>query len=111
MSYLLKQVIQDLINDRTEQAQVSIHDYIVAKTQEVAGLSEANFEFKVGQTVKLNKRGDTGEIVGWGTNNDAIVRPMNGTARAGSDRKIDLDDLYALNEASEAKDVGDVLAA
>ncbi len=41
MSDLLKQVIQDLINDRTEQAQVSIHDYIVAKTQEVAGLSEA----------------------------------------------------------------------
>jgi hypothetical protein len=41
MSDLLKQVIQDLINDRTEQAEVSIHDYIVAKTQEVAGLSEA----------------------------------------------------------------------
>ncbi len=41
MSDLLKQVIQDLINDRTEQAQVSIHDYIVAKTQEVAGLTEA----------------------------------------------------------------------
>jgi hypothetical protein len=41
MSDLLKQVIQDLINDRAEQAQVSIHDYIVAKTQEVAGLTEA----------------------------------------------------------------------
>jgi hypothetical protein len=41
MSELLKSVIQDLINDRHEQAQVSIHDYIVGKTQEVAGLKEA----------------------------------------------------------------------
>ena len=40
MSDLLKSVIQDLINDRTEQAQVSIHDYIVAKTQQIAGLNE-----------------------------------------------------------------------
>jgi hypothetical protein len=44
MSDLLKQVIQDLINDRTEQAQVSIHDYIVAKTQEVAGLGQVQEE-------------------------------------------------------------------
>ena len=41
MSDLLKSVIQDLINDRTEQAQVSIHDYIVGKTQQIAGLAEA----------------------------------------------------------------------
>lgn len=40
MSDLLKSMIQDLINDRTEQARVAVHDYIVAKTQEIAGLSE-----------------------------------------------------------------------
>lgn len=41
MSDILKSVIQDLINDRKEQAQASIHQYIVSKTQEVAGLNEA----------------------------------------------------------------------
>lgn len=41
MSDILKSVIQDLINDRAEQAQVSIHQYIVGKTQQVAGLAEA----------------------------------------------------------------------
>jgi hypothetical protein len=45
MSDLLKSVIQDLINDRTEQAQVSIHQYIVTKTQEVAGLQEAKSSY------------------------------------------------------------------
>ena len=40
MSDLLKSVIQDLINDRSEQAEVTIHEYFVAKTQEVTGLTE-----------------------------------------------------------------------
>jgi hypothetical protein len=37
----LKAMLQDLINDRQEQAQVTIHDYIVAKTQQLAGLTAA----------------------------------------------------------------------
>jgi hypothetical protein len=37
----LKSMLQDLINDRTEQATVTIHDYVVAKTQQLAGLSPA----------------------------------------------------------------------
>lgn len=64
MSDLLKSVIQDLINDRTEQAQVTIHDYIVAKTQQIAGLAEAKTgEFvviKVGFT-SMNNDGDDKE--------------------------------------------------
>lgn len=36
----LKAMLQDLINDRPEQAEVTIHDYIVAKTQDLAGLSQ-----------------------------------------------------------------------
>lgn len=35
----LKSMLQDLINDRTEQATVTIHDYLVAKTQGMTGLS------------------------------------------------------------------------
>lgn len=37
----LKSMLQDLINDRPEQAEVTIHDYIVAKTQQMAGLGVA----------------------------------------------------------------------
>jgi hypothetical protein len=37
----LKAMLQDLINDRPEQAEVTIHDYIVAKTQELAGLTQS----------------------------------------------------------------------
>ena len=36
----LKSMLQDLINDRPEQAEVTIHNYIVAKTQQMAGLTE-----------------------------------------------------------------------
>ena len=35
----LKSMLQDLINDRPEQAEVTIHNYIVAKTQVAAGLA------------------------------------------------------------------------
>lgn len=35
----LKTMLQDLINDRHEQAEVTIHNYIVAKTQQLAGFS------------------------------------------------------------------------
>lgn len=52
MPDILKSVIQDLINDRTEQAQVSIHQYIVAKTQEIAGLSEAKAKVTAKATEK-----------------------------------------------------------
>jgi hypothetical protein len=37
----LKSMLQDLINDRPEQAEVTIHNYIVAKTQQLAGLATA----------------------------------------------------------------------
>lgn len=36
----LKAMLQDLINDRPEQATVTVHDYIVAKTQSLAGLTQ-----------------------------------------------------------------------
>jgi len=35
----LKTMLQDIINDRTEQAEAVMHDYFVSKTREVAGLS------------------------------------------------------------------------
>ncbi len=44
MSDLLKQVVQDLINDRTEQAEVALHEYIVGKTQQLAGLGQIQEE-------------------------------------------------------------------
>lgn len=34
----LKSMLQDIINDRHDQAQVTMHDYFVTKTREVAGL-------------------------------------------------------------------------
>lgn len=37
----LKSMLQDLINDRTEQAEVTIHNYLVAKTQALAGFGAA----------------------------------------------------------------------
>ena len=36
----LKSMLQDLINDKPEQAEVTIHNYIVAKTQQLAGLGQ-----------------------------------------------------------------------
>ena len=37
----LKSMLQDIINDRHDQATVTMHDYFVAKTREVAGLATA----------------------------------------------------------------------
>lgn len=36
---LLKNLIQDVINDRTEQAAVSFHNYCVPTTQAIIGLA------------------------------------------------------------------------
>ena len=38
---VLKTMLQDIINDRQEQAAVTMHDYFVAKTREVAGLGDS----------------------------------------------------------------------
>lgn len=38
----LKSMLQDVINDRMEQASVTMHDYFVAKTREVTGLAKSN---------------------------------------------------------------------
>jgi hypothetical protein len=35
----LKAMLQDLINDRPVQAEATIHNYIVAKTQQLAGMA------------------------------------------------------------------------
>lgn len=40
-SEILKSMLQDIINDRHDQAEVSMHEYFVAKTREVAGLNAA----------------------------------------------------------------------
>jgi hypothetical protein len=37
---VLKSMLQDLINDRQEQASVTVHDYIVAKTRELSDLDQ-----------------------------------------------------------------------
>jgi hypothetical protein len=37
---MLKSMLQDVINDRMEQASVTMHDYFVAKTREVTGLAK-----------------------------------------------------------------------
>lgn len=39
-SELLKSMLQDIINDRTDQAQVTMHDYFVSKTREVSGMGQ-----------------------------------------------------------------------
>lgn len=36
----LKAMLQDIINGKEEQAAVTMHDYFVAKTRQVAGLSQ-----------------------------------------------------------------------
>lgn len=36
---ILKTMLQDIINGKEEQAAVSMHDYFVSKTREVAGLA------------------------------------------------------------------------
>lgn len=41
---LLKSVLNDLINDKHEQASVSLHSYLTTKTQEVAGLAQQQTE-------------------------------------------------------------------
>jgi hypothetical protein len=35
----IKSVLQDLINDRQEQAAETIHNYLVAKSQQIAGFA------------------------------------------------------------------------
>ena len=37
----LKSMLQDIINDRNEQAETIMHYYFVSKTREVAGLAPA----------------------------------------------------------------------
>lgn len=37
----LKSMLQDIINDRHEQATVTVHDYFVSKMREVSGLGQA----------------------------------------------------------------------
>lgn len=36
----LKSMLQSIINDRHEEASVTMHDYFVAKTKEVAGFDQ-----------------------------------------------------------------------
>lgn len=40
----LRDVLQDVIHDRTEQASARMHDYFVHKTREVSGLATASQE-------------------------------------------------------------------
>lgn len=37
----LKSMLQDVINDKMEQASVTMHDYFVAKIRELTGLATA----------------------------------------------------------------------
>lgn len=38
-SSLLKAMLQDIINDRPEQAQASMHNYFIAKSREISGVN------------------------------------------------------------------------
>lgn len=38
---LLKSMLQDVINDKEDNARVTMHDYFVSKTRDVAGLKSA----------------------------------------------------------------------
>lgn len=47
----LKNMLQDIINDRTEQATATMHDYFVAKSREVSGMAdEPAQEFEVDES-------------------------------------------------------------
>lgn len=37
---LLRSMLQDIINDKQENASVTMHDYFVSKTREVSGLAQ-----------------------------------------------------------------------
>lgn len=43
----LKAMLQDLINNKEETADVRLHDYVVAKTQELMGLGNAPVEAEI----------------------------------------------------------------
>jgi hypothetical protein len=45
-STILKSMLQSIINDRHEEASVTMHGYFVAKTKEVAGLGESKMAEK-----------------------------------------------------------------
>ena len=49
----LKAMLQDLINDRPVQAEATIHNYIVAKTQQLAGMTPASTV--IDESVKAKK--------------------------------------------------------
>jgi hypothetical protein len=38
----LRAVLQDVINDKLEQASLTMHDYFVAKTREVTGIGKSS---------------------------------------------------------------------
>lgn len=40
----LRDMLQDLINDRPEQAQINLHDYLVDKMRDVAGTAAPEVE-------------------------------------------------------------------
>jgi hypothetical protein len=41
---VLRGMLQDIINDKMDQATVSMHDYFIYKTKEVAGLAAEEVE-------------------------------------------------------------------
>lgn len=43
----LKAMLQDLINDREDTADSHLHDYVVAKTQELMGLGQQPVEVEI----------------------------------------------------------------
>ena len=45
----LKSMLQDIINDRQEQAAVTMHNYFVAKSREVTGLATAEAPVEVAE--------------------------------------------------------------
>lgn len=44
---LLKSMLQDIINDRQDNASVTMHDYFVSKTREVSGLAQADSQGRI----------------------------------------------------------------
>lgn len=54
----LKSMLQDIINDRSEQARVTMHDYFVAKTREIAGLATQDPEDPLDPDDELDPESD-----------------------------------------------------
>jgi hypothetical protein len=58
----LKSMLQDVINDKMEQASVTMHDYFVSKTREVTGLAASKAARRV-ESPAFESTGDSEDVL------------------------------------------------